>query len=197
MDEQLSGGLGHIQAVLEEFVDRGQCLFIEVIRALAAEDLTDEHLAQRNGQLIDQTTDSQLTVRNNISLVEEDLAYIQCHLGFLIRAADFLDLVHDGAVCDADLPDTFLEQCSFQGSGRLLDLLAGIGLGKFLHYDHIALIHCGNEILAVGTEMIPRQFQDIVVLTACGFHDHNHPGNICLDMKLLGTTVNIHQQQVV
>jgi len=78
-----------------------------------------------------------------------------------------------------------------------LDLFAGIGLGEFLHHDHIALIHCGNEVLAVGTEMVPRQFQDIVVLTACGFHDHNHPGNICLDMKLLGTTVNIHQQQIV
>lgn len=84
MNEQLSGGLGHIQAVLEKFIDRGQCLFIEIIWAFAAEDLTNEHLAQRNGQLIDQAADSQLTVRDNISLIEEDLAYIQRHLGFLV-----------------------------------------------------------------------------------------------------------------
>ena len=45
--------------------------------------------------------------------------------------------------------------------------------------------------------MCSGDLQDVIILAACGFHDHNHPGNICLDMKLLGTTVNIHQQQIV
>ena len=128
MDEQLSGGLGHIQAVLEKFIDRGQCLFIEIIRAFAAKDLTNEHLAQRNGQLIDQAADSQLTVRDNISLIEEDLAYIQRHLGFLVGTADFLDLMHDSSVCDTDLTDAFLQKSGLQRSGCLLDLFSGIGL---------------------------------------------------------------------
>ena len=40
--------------------------------------------------------------------------------------------------------------------------------------------------------MCSGDLQDVIILAACGFHDHNYSGDIGLDMKLLGTTVNIH-----
>ena len=58
MNIKLSGCLGYIQAVLKELVDCDQSLLIKVIRGLAAENLLDKHLAQRDRKLIDQTADS-------------------------------------------------------------------------------------------------------------------------------------------
>ena len=66
MNVKLSGGLGYIQAVLEKLVDGDQSLLVEIIRGLAAEDLLNKHLAQRDRKLIDQTTNSKRAVSNNI-----------------------------------------------------------------------------------------------------------------------------------
>lgn len=66
MDIKLSGGLGHIQAVLKELVDSGQCLLIKLVRRLAVKYLADKHFAQRNGQLINQASDTQVVVSDNV-----------------------------------------------------------------------------------------------------------------------------------
>ena len=68
MNVKLSGGLGYIQAVLKELVDGNQSLLVEIIRGLAAEDLLNEHLAQRDRKLIDQTAYSKRAVSNNVLL---------------------------------------------------------------------------------------------------------------------------------
>ena len=68
MDIKLSGGLGHIQAVLKKLIDGGQSLLVKIIRGLAAEDLLNKHLAQRDRKLIDQTAYSKRAVSNNILL---------------------------------------------------------------------------------------------------------------------------------
>ena len=60
---QLARGLGNIQAVFEELVDRDQSLIVKFIRRLSVEDLLDEHTAERDRQLIDQPADAQIVVR--------------------------------------------------------------------------------------------------------------------------------------
>ena len=74
MNIKLSGGLGHIQAVLKELVDGSQCLLVELVRRLSVKYLADKHFAQRNGQLINQTSDTQVVVSDNVLIGVENLA---------------------------------------------------------------------------------------------------------------------------
>ena len=51
MDKQLPRGLGHVQAVLEEFVDGKEGLLIQRIQGVLLENLPQEDLAQGGRQL--------------------------------------------------------------------------------------------------------------------------------------------------
>ena len=105
--------------------------------------------------------------------------------------------MYNGTVCNTDLTDTFLQESRFQCSCRFFNFFAGIGLCEFLHHDHVALVYRCDEILAVAAKMSSGQFQDIIILASRRFHDHDHSGHICLNMQLLGTAVDIHQQQII
>ena len=105
--------------------------------------------------------------------------------------------MYNGTVCNTDLTDTFLQESRFQCSCRFFNFFAGIGLCEFLHHDHVALVYRCDEILAVAAKMSSGQFQDIIILASRRFHDHDHSGHVCLNMQLLGTAVNIHQQQII
>src|SRR5699024_12560048 len=90
VDIQLSGSLGNIEAVLEEFIDGQQRLLIEIIRRLVGKNLFDKHFTQRNGKLIDQQSDSQCTVCEHIPVAEENLAHVQSGPRFLVGTGHFL-----------------------------------------------------------------------------------------------------------
>ena len=68
VSEQLAGRFGDVQIVLKELVDGCDGLLVEIIRGLAAEDLLNEHLAQRDRKLIAQTAYSKRAVSNNVLL---------------------------------------------------------------------------------------------------------------------------------
>ena len=197
MDEQLSGSLGHIQTVFKEFINGDKRFLIKFIRSLAVKDLTDEHFAQGNGKLVDQTANAQLTVSYNISLLKEDPAYIQRHFGFLVGTADFFDLMDYSAICNTAILHGFLLQVSRQIGCRLLNFSGQIRLYQFFYYYNTVFIHCGDEIFAIISIICPQDLQYIIVFTATCFNYYDHSGHICLDMKLFGTAVDIHQEQVV
>ena len=62
VDKQLSGGFRYIQVILKELVDSGKSFLIHIIRYIVAKDFFNKNLAQINGQLIDQTADTQLRI---------------------------------------------------------------------------------------------------------------------------------------
>ena len=62
VDEELSGGLGHIQVVLKELVDGEEGLLIQRINGVLLEDFRQENLAQSSGQLVNQAADSQVLI---------------------------------------------------------------------------------------------------------------------------------------
>ena len=197
MDEQLPGGLGHVQIVLKEFVDRRQRLLVKIIRALPAKDLLDEHLAERYRQLIDQTSDAELAVRDDIPLGKKDLAHVERHLCLLVRAADLLDLLDICAVGDVYVPDALLDKAVLDRPCILVDVAVRLIVRDLLDDDHIVLIDRGHKISAVLPEILPDLLKDIRVLSILGFHDQNGTFHISLYMKLFGTAVDIHQQQIV
>ena len=49
VDEELPGGLGHVQVVLEELVDGEQGLLVQGVDGVFLENLLEEHLAQDGG----------------------------------------------------------------------------------------------------------------------------------------------------
>ena len=197
MNEKLSGCLRYIQRIFKELVNRCQRLLIEIIRTLAVEDLLDEHLAQRDRQLINQPTDSQFAVGDDITFSEEDLAYIQRHLRFLIRAACFLDLINGRTVGDSDILHIFLFQKCRNAVRCLIDLLHAVALRQILDHDHIILINRSNEILTVASEISAHHLQHIAVLSILCLNDQRNPLYIGLDMQLLRPAVDIHQKQIV
>ena len=58
--EQLTRGLGYVQVVLEELLNGEQRLLIERVDRTLVEYFAQEHLAQRDRQLIDQTANAQV-----------------------------------------------------------------------------------------------------------------------------------------
>ena len=132
MHEQLSGSLRHIQIVFEELVQGVQGLFIQVHRYIVTEDLLNKDLAQIHRQLIDQTSDSQRAVGDHLFLCVEDLAYIQCHLGFLVRLGYVLQFLYHGAICHLHIQKSLRIHHGYNSLGQFMQYLrCGGALNRF------------------------------------------------------------------
>ena len=75
MHKQAAAGLGHIQVVLEEALDGEQGLLIQAFNAALLEHLAQEHLAHGGGQLVDQTSNAQIIVADDLLFGIEHLAH--------------------------------------------------------------------------------------------------------------------------
>ena len=197
MNEELSGCLGYVQRILEELIDCGQGFLVKIIWALATEYFLDKHLAQRNRKLIDQSTDTKFTICNNISFCEEYLTNIQCHLGFLVGAADFLDLLYIGTIRDMYILNAFLIQTFFNCSGIFINITICLVICDFLHYNNVILIYCCDEVFSILSEVLSDFLQNIGILSIWRFYDKNCAFYISLNMQFLGTAVNIYQKQII
>ena len=72
--EQLTRGLGYVQVVLEELLNREQRLLIEGVDGILLEHLGQEDLAERRRQLIDEPPDAQVFIVDDGLLRVEHLA---------------------------------------------------------------------------------------------------------------------------
>lgn len=152
MDVELSGGLRDIQVVLEELIDRRQCFFIELIRGSILEDLLDEHLAEGNRKLVDQTTDTKYRVCNNGMFLEEDLTYIESKTCFLIGTGYFLQFTYDGAIGDADFFAHLSLEHLYNTICEILNVFIIIGRIQFSYDDDIAFIYSSDEVSGLSIE---------------------------------------------
>ncbi|CAN4027001.1 Lipocalin-like domain-containing protein, partial [Dysosmobacter welbionis] len=84
VDEQLPGGLGHVQVVLKELVDGEERLLVQCVDGVLFEHLLEEHLAQGGGQLINQPADAQILIVDDVLLRVKDLAHLNGDLCLLI-----------------------------------------------------------------------------------------------------------------
>ena len=79
----------------------------------------------------------------------------------------------------------------------LVQLLVTFVLADFLHNDNILLVDCCDKILRLRAEDSADLLQFIAVLVAVRLHNEYHAAHLGVDVKLLGTVININQQQVV
>ena len=197
MNEQLTGCLRYIQTVFKKFVNCTQHLLVKVVRASPPENLTDKHLAQRDGQLINQTPYSKLTVGNNFSLIKKYFAHVQRHLRLFIGAAYLLDFLDHRSIGNAHIPDSLFFQIGPQRLRRFVHLFQGVSVRELFYNNDIVFIYFRHEVLAVSPVVRSRQLQHIAVTAAGHLHNQNRSGNIRLNMQLFGTTVYVHKKQII
>ena len=99
--EQFSRSLGHVQVVLEELLYSEQCLVIERIYRALLEYFLQESLAQGSRQMIDQPSDTQIIIGNDILVSVEYLADFERYLSFLERTRKIPDALDNST--DADI----------------------------------------------------------------------------------------------
>ena len=88
--------------------------------------------AQRQRQLIDQTSDSQLAVCDHIFAAVENLSYIQRHLRLFIRTRYVLDLVDDRTECHADTCQGLGIEHIYDRCGCLFQIVVSLARLHFL-----------------------------------------------------------------
>ena len=195
--EQLPGGLGDVQVVLEEPLDGEQGLMVQGVDGPPAEDLLQEHLAQGGGQLVDQPGNAQMIVADDGLLRVEDLSHLQGHLGFLEGAGQVLDGVDHcadthGAV-GVELPGEGIHD----GAGQLVDiLLVDIGL-DLLDQGDIRLVDIDDEILVLVREQVLQHVVGGDIILLGDLDQHAHPAHVKVEVQLMGFQIDVPGQDVV
>ena len=197
MNIQLSGGLGDVQAVLKELVDGLQGLLVELVGVLALEDFADEHSAERNRQLINQAADAQAVVRHDFLAAVEDFPDVQGHFRFFVGARNFLDLVDDGAVGDADVLDFRRVQAVQELLRGAVQVLVAFFVLQFADKDDVAAIDRGHKIAVFAGEEAAHGLEDVDVAVVPGLDEEHGAAHVGLDVQLLRAVVDIHQEEVV
>ena len=129
VDEQLPGGLGDVQVVLEEPLDGEQGLMVQGVDGALLEHLFQEHLAQGGGQLVNQPGDAQVVIADDGLLGVEHLAHFQGHLGLFEGAGQVLDAADHGADAHGAVGVEFAGEGVHNGAGQLVQvLLVDVGL---------------------------------------------------------------------
>ena len=197
MDEQLARGLGHVQAVLEELVDRGDRLLVELVRIPALEDLADEHFAQGDRKLVDEPPDAQLIIRDDRVIFKEYLTDVERHLRFLVGAADFLDLIHDCAVRDADPGEALFRQVCFHCLCGFRDVRDLVVLPEGAHDDDVVLVDRRDEIRRARADEFLHRLQCVALLVRDRLDNHDDALRVQRNAELLRAPVDIDKQKVV
>ena len=146
MDKQLSGGFRYIQVILKELVDSGKSFLIHIIRYIVAKDFFNKNLAQINGQLIDQTADTQLRIGDYTLFRIEDLSYIHSHRGFLVGLGYLSQLSHNRTVSYTHVHHGFAVHHINNHVCRLLDGFHVIFFFQSFDENNIPFIHRSDII---------------------------------------------------
>ena len=74
----------------------------------------------------------------------------------------------------------------------LIHLLVSFILPYFFYNNDIFLIHCCDKIFGLSTENATDALQFIAVFVAVGLHDKHNTSDLCIDMQLFCTVININ-----
>ena len=166
-------------------------------RLIASEDLPDEHSAKARRELIDQSSDPQLVIRDHSLARVEDPANVHSHLGFLIGAGKILELADDRSVGAAYFDHSFHVQHINSRLGDLFQRIVALLLFQRLDQDHTVLIHFRQIIPVLDCKEARQHFRRNGLRLRFDLKDHDRPANAVRDVKLLGAVMDIHKEKVV
>ena len=91
MYEQITGGFGYVQIVLEEALHGVERIAVKRFKRALLKDLLQKRLTKRGGKLIDQSSDAEIVIINNVLFGIKYLADLKCDARFLVSACEILD----------------------------------------------------------------------------------------------------------
>ena len=197
MYEQLTRGLGYVQVVLEELLNREQRLLIERVDRTLAEYLGQEHLTQRDRQLIDQTANAQILEADDVLLGVKYRTDLDCGRSLLEGLCDILHLRGYRADADQALDRQLAEQrlldrvCQLD---QILDLTACLDL---LDYNDVRLGDMQHEILLLVREHAVYHVDRGNIGRRLLAHEEYHARHIIAEVQLAGLDINIARQDVI
>ena len=80
---------------------------------------------------------------------------------------------------------------------QLIHLRIALSLFQFLDYNDALLINSSDKISALSAKKAFHALYRAVIFLLVQFQDHNYTTDICFNMKLLRSVVNIHQKKII
>ena len=197
VDEQLTGGLGHVQIVLEELIDGEQSLLIQRIQRILLEHFGQEDLAQGGGQLIDQTANAQIFVVDNALLGVKHLAHIDSGLGFLVSVCQTTHMVGNRADTDHGLNEQLALQLLLHGPGHSLQLLSLLATLQLLDHSDIGLVDAQGKVQLLVAEVVGDHIHGSHIGMTHLTNQEHSSGSIGSEMQFLCTDIDIAGQDVI
>ena len=178
-------------------MDGEQGLLVQGIDGVLLEYLLQEHLAQRRGELVDQTANAQVLVVDNILLGVEDLAHFNGDLGLLVALGQIPQMGGNGADTHHHRALTAGAECLLNRGGDLVQFLDAGALGHLADQDHIPLTDAEDKVILPVREQGLDHIGGNGLALLQGAHHKHAPGHIGGNPQFLGAHVNIAQHDVV
>ena len=144
---ELSGCFGEIQVIFKESADDRQRLTVDRIKRLITEDFFDEHLANRDRELVDQTPDTKGTISEYSTFSIKDLTDFECCACFFICTGKFTEIVGGIAVGNPCLCHGLCAEHINQHMSGIFEIFISFRRRKFTNNDDATVIDRSDKIV--------------------------------------------------
>ena len=195
--EELSGGFGNVEVVLEEALYGHKSFTVERLKRSLLEYFLEEDLTKSGGELINKSADAEVLVRHNGTLNVKYLAYFKSNSCFLVSLCKILELFYDRGNTDKEL-------CTVLGlnlAENVLSLsLESVGvaiLRDLLNYYYVLLADINNVVLGFIGNDILNNVVGSNLGSALELDNDNRTGLVVAHVELVRLDVNIIGKDVV
>ena len=197
MNVQLAARFRDVEVILEEFVYRFKRVLVKSFKRIFLEDLIEEHFAERCGQLIYYTADTEIFIAYDRLFRVEDSADIDRDLGFLIAVGKLAQVTRGRSDADDAFYLKLVAQNGLDALGNGFHLGAVIAAGKLFYNDDIGLVYADDEVMLLIGE---KRLQDLDARNVRALdltHEQQRTRNIRGKMQLLCSYINVAGKNVI
>jgi len=195
--EEFSGGLGNVQIVLKELLDRKEGLLVEGLDRALLEYFLEEGLAEGSRQMIDQPCDAEIVVRNDDLIGIENFAYFKSDLGFLKGSGQISYPLNDSTDADIDSGIELSAESIGDRSCQLFEVLGLDACGNFLYEDDIALGDIEDKVLVLIGEEVLDNVESRNIVGGDDPDEQGYTGGIAAEMELSCLDMDISWEDVI
>ena len=172
---ELSGCFGEIQVIFKESADDRQRLTVDGIKRLITEDFFDEHLANRDRELVDQTPDTKGTISEYSTFSIKDLTDFECCACFFICTGKFTEIVGGIAVGNPCLCHGLRAEHINQHMSGIFEIFISFRRRKFTNNDDATVIDRSDKIVCACRKDIFDCCQGMLILRLSGCNEEDCP----------------------
>ena len=197
VDKELPRGLGDVEVILKETLDGEKSLVVKALDGSSLEHLSEEHIAQSGGQLIDEACNAEIVIADDGLLGVEYLADLKGYLSLFEGAGKILYSLDGGAYADKHMSVKLGAQRIRDGACELLKILRLDIIFDFLNYCNVMLVDVDNEVLGlVGEEILHGvEYGGVIVV---GYPDEqDYPRSLRIEAQLPRLEIDIAGKDII